>query len=298
MIDKCERQGIIYVSISFLLWGTLPIYWHKLQSISSELILASRIIWSAIFMVFFLFFRGKLGILMENFKKPQFNYKSFLLLILASFLVSFNWGTYIWAVNNGYIVESSLGYYIGPLINILIGFFALKEHLNKVQILSLFIAMIGVGLLTYEFGSIPWYGLILAFTFSTYGLLKKKLSIEPAVGLTLETLFVFPMAIGYLFFIEDGTLLSLTIFQWLLLMGAGIVTAVPLLCFAKGAKLVSLSTLGFLQYITPTLMLFIGIFVYQETFSIRHFSAFSFIWLALLIFSASKLKIFQYKFKS
>ncbi|MFB5088106.1 EamA family transporter RarD [Psychrobacillus sp. PGGUH221] len=287
-----EKQGIVIVAIAYIFWGFMPIYWKLLLDVSSDEILASRVIWSFIFTFLVVILMKNFRVLISDLKELWKNKKAFWSLVLASYLVTGNWFTYIFAVNAGYIVQTSLGYYINPLISVLLGIIFLKEKLSRAQQLSVLIAAAGVAILTVSYGEIPWIAFILALTFAFYGLIKKSLTIDPLRGLTLETLFVLPVALiyfGYLLITDKAVFFHSSTPTMILLAFTGVATAVPLVLFAKGTKTMPLYMSGFLQYIAPTLMLVIGVFIYDETFSKIEFISFSFIWLALILFTASKI---------
>jgi chloramphenicol-sensitive protein RarD len=219
-------------------------------------------------------------------------------LITASCLISLNWFIYIWAVNSGQMIEASLGYYINPLVSFLLGVFVLKEKLSIIQYASFLLAAVGVLIISISYGHFPWISCLLAFSFGLYGLAKKLINVDSAVGLTLETFAVVPIALIYMIFLlfkGTNAFLHESAVTDLLLIGAGLVTAVPLLYFAKGAQKISLSLLGFLQYISPTITLILGIFIYHEHFSKIQLLAFIFIWSALTVYSISKIKLFSVK---
>jgi chloramphenicol-sensitive protein RarD len=288
-----ERSGMVYAAISYIFWGVLPIYWKWLKQISANEILANRVLWSFVFMLLILIATGKFRSLFQTTGFLKKNPKVLGSLVIASLLVTGNWFIYIWAVNSDQIVEASLGYYINPLISILLGVFILREKLTRTQILSFLIAAAGVGILTFSYGKFPWVALSLALTFGLYGLAKKLIKVESAIGLTLETMTVTPLAIIYLVYLSFQGKLSLfhtSALNELLLMGAGVVTAIPLLFFAKGAQKIPLYMLGFLQYIAPTIMLILGVFFYNEPFSMVQMWAFICIWTAVLITSFSNMK--------
>ena len=217
--------------------------------------------------------------------------KSFLEFFFASALISGNWFLYIWAVNNNHLVETSLGYYINPLISVLLGIFFLKERLTTAQKLAFVIATIGVIILTISYGRFPWLAFSLAISFAIYGLMKKTIPLDAVRGLTIETLFIVPFAfIYYIYlFVSDRAVLFHDSFQTdVLLILTGAATAVPLVLFAKGAQQIPLYMIGFLQYIAPTCMLFLGVIIYGETFNAIDLLSFSLIWLALILFTVSK----------
>lgn len=296
MKNKSDTQiGAIYAGFSYVLWGLLPIYWKLIGEVNAKEILANRILWSFIFMVMVLLFTKKWGLLTQTFKGFAKNKKQMYALIIASLLISINWFVYIWAVNSGHMVEASLGYYINPLVSILLGTIVLKERLSAAQYISFVLAAVGVLIISISHGQIPWIALALAVSFGLYGLAKKLINVDSSVGLTLETAVVTPIAVLYmcfLFFNGTNSFIDSSVGTDLLLIGAGVATAVPLLYFAKGAQKIPLSLLGFIQYISPTITLILGIFVYHEHFSKIQLLSFIFIWSALTIFSLSKTKIF------
>jgi chloramphenicol-sensitive protein RarD len=288
-----DQAGIIYTAFSYFLWGILPIYWKWLNHVSAYEILANRIFWSFWFMLLFLFVSKRWKDFHVYLKTSLTKKKQLFALLLASLLISTNWFIYIWAVNTNQMVEASLGYYINPLVSVLLGVFILKESLSKAQMVSFGLAAVGVLILTISYGDFPWIAIGLAFSFGLYGLAKKLIQVESSIGLTLETMTIAPLSLLYLgYMYNEG---SLSLFHVssgtdLLLMGAGAVTAIPLLFFSKGAQQIPLYMVGFLQYIAPTLTLILGIWVYNETFSFTHLISFMFIWLALTIFTASRVQ--------
>ncbi|MGV3466252.1 MAG: EamA family transporter RarD [Heyndrickxia sp.] len=289
-MEQGERKGIIYAAFSYIFWGILPIYWKWLQHVSADEILANRILWSFVFMVILLIVTKKWKKFVDTLKNIKSNRKIVLSLIVASIFVTMNWFIYIWAVNADHIVEASLGYYINPLISIILGVFVLKEKLSIVQIISFFLAALGVIILTLSYGHFPWIAFGLAITFGLYGLVKKVIKVDSSIGLTLETMTVTPFALIFLVYLSiKGNLTFFTgsVETDLLLMGGGIVTATPLLFFAKGAQAIPMYLLGFLQYIAPTIMLILGVFFYSEHFTKAHMWAFVCIWSAIIILSAS-----------
>jgi len=289
------KTGVLYAAFAYLIWGMFPIYWKHLQGVGADEILANRVLWSFVFMALLITVTKKwrkLGEVLSGFKT---NKKQGFMLFIASLLVSCNWFIYIWAVNANQIIETSLGYYINPLVSVLLGMLVLKEKLTKTQYFSVGLAAVGVLILTFSHGSFPWIALSLAFTFGLYGLAKKLIFIDSEIGLTLETLFITPIAlmyIAYLFVKGDHAFLAVTPGLDFLVILSGVLTAVPLLFFAKGAQRIPLSMLGFIQYMTPTLTLILGVFVYHEPFTTTHLLSFLFIWAALTIYSLSKTKLF------
>lgn len=291
-----ERSaGMVSAASAYILWGFLPIYWKLLYIVPSLEVLAHRVLWSVILMAFVLLIAGRiktfLGEILDIVKKP----KQLLSLVFASFFISVNWLTYIWAVANNHIVETSLGYYINPLVSVLFGILFLKEKLSLWQTVSFVLAVIGVLNMTLNYGSFPWIALVLAFSFGIYGLLKKMTSLGAISGLTSETLIITPFALAFLTYVHqsgDGAfgIGSPAVSGYLI--GAGVVTAVPLLLFSAGAIRLPLSTVGFLQYIAPTIALVLGVLLYHEPFTAVHIVSFVFIWSALTIYSLSRTRTF------
>jgi chloramphenicol-sensitive protein RarD len=294
-MNRTEHQaGVLYAAFSYILWGILPIYWKLLHHVNADEILANRVFWSFFFIAVVLVFNRKWNLFTGTLRGLSKNKKQFAALTVASLLISINWFIYIWAVNTDQMIEASLGYYINPLVSVLLGMIFLKERLSVLQYVSFAMAAVGVLIMTVSYGQFPWIALTLAVSFGLYGLAKKLIKVDSAVGLALETLVLMPLAgiyIGYL--VNEGTN-SLFAGSWtasLLLAGAGAATAVPLLFFAKGAQRIPLATLGILQYIAPTLTLILGVFVYHETFSTIHLLAFTFIWSALILYSLSRTRM-------
>lgn len=287
------KQGIFFGLAAYALWGVLPVYWKALELVSPFEILSSRFMWSCVFVLLLIIFQKKWLLFTKEVKQVFSNVKTGAAMVAAGITISFNWGTFIWAVNNGHIVETSMGYYINPLVSILFAVVFLRERLDKMQLAAITCAFIGVASMVYSFGKIPWVSLTLAFTFALYGLLKKILPVSTLTSIMLETLLITPLALVYEYslwqqgvsFYASGNLQII-----MMLTGAGIVTAIPLLLFTAGARLLPLKIIGFLQYISPTLTLLIGVFVYNEAFTASHLLAFGWIWAALLLFIVSQLR--------
>lgn len=287
------KQGIFFGLAAYVLWGILPVYWKALELVSPFEILSSRFMWSCVFVFLLIIFQKKWPLFTKEVKQVFSNVKTGAAMVAAAITISFNWGTFIWAVNNGHIVETSMGYYINPLVSILFAVVFLRERLDKMQLAAITCAFIGVASMVYSFGKIPWVSLTLAFTFALYGLLKKILPVSALTSIMLETLLITPLALVYEYslwqqgvsFYASGNLQVI-----MMLTGAGVVTAIPLLLFTAGARLLPLKIIGFLQYISPTLTLLIGVFVYNEAFTASHLLAFGWIWAALLLFIVSQLR--------
>lgn len=287
------KQGIFFGLAAYVLWGILPVYWKALELVSPFEILSSRFMWSCVFVFLLIIFQKKWLLFAKEVKQVFSNVKTGAAMVAAGITISFNWGTFIWAVNNGHIVETSMGYYINPLVSILFAVVFLREQLDKMQLAAITCAFIGVASMVYSFGKIPWVSLTLAFTFALYGLLKKILPVSALTSIMLETLLITPLALVYEYSLwQQGVSFyaSENLRVIMMLTGAGVVTAIPLLLFTAGARLLPLKIIGFLQYISPTLTLLIGVFVYNEAFTASHLLAFGWIWAALLLFIVSQLR--------
>ena len=279
-----HRKGVLYGILCYGTWGFFPLYWKMLQHVPPVEILCHRMFWSMVFMATLF-----VGIRRYPVRQHVRTRRQFLLLFLTGALMAANWGVYIWAINNGHIVQSSLGYYINPLLNVLFGFLFLKERLNRVQCVSLLLAVVGVTYLTVDFGSFPLISIVLALTFALYGLVRKKIDIDATSALTVETIYMSFPALAYLvvtFMQGNNALNDFHLPTALLLAMGGVVTALPLLWFGKAAERIPLSTMGFIQYLSPSLQLLIGVIIFGEPFTPSHVVCFSCIWLGLILFSA------------
>lgn len=287
------RQGIIYSLTAYLLWGILPIYWKTLGSVQAFEILSNRFIWSCVFVWVLIIASGKVKSFLAETQSILSNRQQSLAMLAAAVTISFNWGLFIWAVNDGRIVESSMGYYINPLVSIVFGVFFLKERLDTWQLAAVGCAVIGVGTMVWNLGQLPWVSISLAMSFALYGLIKKCLAVTTMTSIMLETLLITPLALAYEYYLSlDGISAYQTASTGMLVMlaCAGIVTATPLLFFTAGAKLLPLKIVGFLQYIAPTISLLIGVFLYKESFTSVHMVAFGWIWFGLFLFTISQVK--------
>jgi len=277
------NRGIAYASAAYLLWGVFPVYFKALQGVAPLEILGHRIVWSLMVCAVLLLLLRRLQWLADLRRQPRV----LLWFAASSVLVAANWFVYIWAVNASRVVDASLGYFINPLVNVLIGAAFLHERLRSAQWVAVGVAAIGVSWLTWQAGAVPWIGLLLALSFGLYGLLRKTAALGAIEGLTLETVLLTPIAAAYLLWLVqtgqsgfvDGDAATR-----LLLAAAGPVTAVPLLLFAAGARRIPFSTLGLLQYLGPSLQLLIGVWLYHEPFAERA-PGYVLIWIALAVFS-------------
>ncbi|CPR16169.1 EamA family transporter RarD [Brenneria goodwinii] len=277
------RKGIFFALGAYFIWGIAPVYFKLLEHVPADEILTHRIIWSFFFMLILLTVSRK----WREVRSACKNVKRLLLLAFTGVLIGGNWLLYIWAVNNHHMLEASLGYFINPLVNVMLGMLFLGERFRRLQWLAVLLAVAGVLVQLWTFGSLPVIALGLAFSFALYGLLRKKIGIDGQIGMLVETLWLLPVAIAYLFFITDTPTSHLTENRWslnLLLMSAGIITTVPLLFFTAAAMRLRLSTLGFFQYLGPTMMFLLAVIFYGETFSDDKLITFGFIWSALALF--------------
>ena len=277
-----NSKGIIYLLAAYFIWGTMPIYWYLLSAISPYEIVAHRIMWSAVFMLIL-----AVAVFKTDFRSLFRNRKKMLFLLCTSALITVNWALYIWAVANGHVVDASLGYYINPFINVILGVCFLKEKLSKIQIIAITLAFLGVAYLTFSYGTFPFVAIILATTFALYALLRKKAQVEAMPALTVETTMALPFALCFLImtFVNHNHNYQLyDVSTVLLIMLAGPITSIPLFLFGKAAETVSMTTLGFFQYLSPTLQLLIGVFLFKEPFTSAHIVCFSAIWLGVGIY--------------
>jgi len=283
------KQGVFYAIAAYFMWGLLPLYWKVFQAMGAWEILAHRIVWSVVFVSIIIVVTKRIRKLRESVSGA----KMVGALIICSLLISANWLLYIWAVNNDQVMQTSLGYYMNPLITVLMGVILLKEKMHVGQWISLALASCGVLYITIQYGEFPWVALSLALTFAFYGLAKKLVKLEAIIGLAWETLFVAPIALAYLLMIQINgteTVSALAWWQVLLLTLAGVGTALPLYWFAQAAARLPLSMIGFIQYLSPTISLLSAIFLFHEPFTTTHMISFSLIWGALIIFTVSSIQ--------
>lgn len=278
------NKGIAYAIGAFTLWGLLPVYWKLLQHVPSVQLLGHRIVWSFVFLVLVLWLGRRSGGIRAALRKPRV----LGWYVLTAALIAVNWLTYIWAVNAGFIIETSLGYFINPLLSVALGVLFLRERLRRGQWAAIALATAGVLYLTFVYGAFPWIALTLAITFGVYGLVKKVAPLDSVNGLAVETAILFVPALGYLLSAEfggDGAFVHAGLLSDVLLVGAGPVTTIPLWLFAAAARRIPLSQIGLLQYIGPTLQFSLGVAVYREPFSATRLIGFGIVWLALAIYT-------------
>jgi chloramphenicol-sensitive protein RarD len=285
--DNVMNKGVVYAISAYVLWGFFPLYFKLISVVPPLQILGHRFFWSFLFLIVVI-------VTMKRFPelKASINKKILISYFFAGVILAINWGTFIYAVNSGHTVESSLGYFINPMVSVLLGVVFLKEKLRIGQWIPVGLAGIGVIYLTAVYGAIPWLALVLAISFGLYGLIKKISPLDSLPGLTLETGLIFLPALLYLGIQEFQGVGSFGHTGWstaILLAISGVVTAIPLLLFAGGARRINLSTIGILQYICPTIQFFLGTYVFGEYFDIHRLFGFILIWIALIIFTAETL---------
>ncbi|NUZ10858.1 EamA family transporter RarD [Pseudoalteromonas sp. McH1-7] len=283
MIEE-QKKGHLLAVLAFLMWGLAPIYFKQLTHVDAIEILIHRVIWSVLFIFIIVLARQQ----WPKIKAILVNPKLLAMLTLTALLLGFNWGLFIWSVQNDYMLDASLGYYINPLLNVLLGMVFLSEKLRAGQKFAVMLAIFGVLLQLISFGSFPIIAFSLAGSFAIYGLLRKTLAVESLPGLLVEALILTPIALVYWWWVEPSATSNLMNNDWytnILLVSAGVVTTLPLLCFTGAAKRIPYSTLGFFQYIGPSLMFMLAVLFYGEPFDAERAVTFAFIWSALVMFS-------------
>ena len=289
-----DRRGVWIAVAAYVAWGLMPLYWQQLKLVPAMQIMAHRVVWSALLVCGWLTWKYGRGWLRDTLSRPH----AALLLALSGVLIAFNWGLYIWAVNAGHVVESALGYFINPLLNVMLGVLVLHERLNRVQWASVALAAAGVLWLTFSHGGFPWIALLLAASFGAYGLVRKLLGAPPVRGLGVENLYLLLPALLFLAWEEKtgqghllahGDAASWGIGVAGLLAFGGVLTALPLIGFAAAVQRIPYSLVGLLQYISPTLQLLIGVLVLHESFGRDRAIGFGFIWIALALYAADGL---------
>lgn len=282
-------RGFVFALFAYVIWGLFPFYMKAVSHIPVLEVLAHRVIWSLPVAAVILFFLGRTKDIRAALRDPR----TMAMACVTASLITANWGIYLWAIFHGHAVDAALGYYITPLINVLLGAVFLKERLTKVQVLAVFLAVIAVLLLTIAQGGLPWVSIALPLTFAFYGYMRKSLPIGPTQGFMLEVMIMFIPASAYVIWLysqQQEHFIAGNPTDIVLLLFAGIITAVPLVMYAAGAKLLRYSTLGLMQYITPSMLFFVAIFAFDEPFDRMQLYAFMLIWVGLIIYTISMLK--------
>lgn len=288
-LAKPANRGVLYAASAFAIWGIIPIYWKFLTHVGPVEIVMHRILWTLVFAIAALAAWQRLPKLWAALTDRR----SLGLLTISALLIATNWGIFIWAVTVNRIIETSLGYYINPLVNFVLGAVFLSERLTRIQLVAVALATLGVLNQTISLGYLPWVSLVLAVSFGVYGLIRKTVPVESLEGLTVESIILSPIALGYIVYLtvtKQGAFLHTDIWTDFNLIIAGPLTAIPLLLFAAGARLVPLSTIGFLQYLAPSIALLIAVFMYNEPFTQTHAITFALIWSALALISWEALR--------
>ncbi len=285
-------SGAIYAGSAFLIWGLVPIYWKALGAVPPLEIIVHRVVWAFIFLLVLI----SIGRHWNEFISALKDLRILLTLFLTAVILALNWLLYVWAINNDYMLQGSLGYYINPLINVVFGVLFLRERLRPAQVLAVLLAGLGVVYLTFSYGEFPWIALALASSFGLYGLIRKVAPVGALVGLGVETMLLATPAAAYLIYLGakgSASFLRGSFSIDLLLLGTSVLTTVPLTLFTAGARRINLSTVGLLQYIAPTGMFLLAVFYYHEPFSMTQIRTFIMIWTALIIYSTDSVIYFR-----
>lgn len=282
------KAGAWAAGVCYLLWGAFPLYWKQLAAVNPVELIAHRYVWTCLVVVILLVVQRRFG----EVRAALGTGRSFGINALSATLLTGNWLVYVWGVNTGHVIETSLGYFLVPIVNVAAGRFILHEHLRRIQWLAIACAAAGVALMIFQLGHPPWIALTLAGTWGGYGLMRKQSALGALTGLTVETLLIVPLALGFLAWrhrVGLGAFGHVNALTHTLILGAGIVTAVPLILFAYAARRIRLTTLGLLQYLAPTVQFAIGVAVYHEPFSRDRALSFAFIWIGLALYTADNL---------
>ncbi len=289
---EATLSGVFFAASAFLIWGLSPVYWKALGAVGPLEIVMHRVVWSFAFLMVIILAAHQWRELRDGLRSGR----TLAVLAASALLVALNWLIYIWAVNNGYLLQASLGYYINPLVNVVLGMTFLRERLRPAQMAAVLLAAAGVVYLTVQYGRFPWISLALAFSFGLYGLIRKVAPVSSLVGLTVETMLMSGPALAYLLFLgarHGGAIFRGDLHLDLLLMSTALMTAVPLLLFTAGARRIRLSTLGLMQYLAPSGMFLLAVLYYREPFRSAQLWTFIMIWTALALYSADSLKIYR-----
>lgn len=278
------NRGVWQAAGAYVIWGLLPLYWKALHDVSALQLISHRIVWSSVLLTAVLVLMGSI----RTFRSRAYRPRTIAVYSLAALLLAVNWMTYVWGVNAGFVVETSLGYFINPLLSVVLGVLFYREKLRRLQWVSVGLAALGVAYLTWDYGRLPWIALVLATTFALYGLVKKSAPLGSIDGLALETGILFVPAAGVLVLAEragTGAIAGASWWMLVALFGTGVVTTVPLLLFSSAARRIPLTLIGILQYIAPTLQFALGVFVFREVVSLHTLVGFIAVWAALALFA-------------
>ena len=291
MNDKSVKAGVIFALAAYTMWGIAPMYFKLLSSVPALEIVMHRIVWSVLVLCVLLIVRQKFSQVFKAICDP----KIIITLAISGLLLAVNWLVFIWAVNNDKMLDASLGYFINPLFNVLLARFFLQESLTRLQLLAVFVALAGVAFLIFSYGQLPWIALVLATSFSIYGLLRKKVTVDSMPGLLVESCIMLPFALLYWFMTDtsSGNMLANSPDLNITLMLAGVVTTAPLLCFTAAARRIRYTTLGFFQYIGPSLMFLLAVMYYQEPLDATRVITFVCVWSGLLIYVYDSLRVYR-----
>ncbi len=291
MNDKSVKAGVIFALAAYSMWGIAPMYFKLLTSVPTLEIVMHRIVWSVLVLCVLLVARRKFSQVLKAIRDP----KIITTLSISGLLLAVNWLIFIWAVNNDQLLDASLGYFINPLFNVLLARLFLQERLTRLQLLAVFVALTGVAFLIFSYGQLPWIALVLATSFSIYGLLRKKVTVDSMPGLLIESCIMLPFALLYWLVMDtsSGNMLANSIDLNITLLLAGVVTTAPLLCFTAAARRIRYTTLGFFQYIGPSLMFLLAVLHYQEPLDVTRVVTFVFVWAGLLIYVYDSLRIYR-----
>lgn len=291
MNDKSVKAGVLFALAAYSMWGIAPMYFKLLTSVPALEIVMHRIVWSVLVLCLLLAVRKKFGQVFNAMRDP----KVIATLSISGLLLAANWLVFIWAVNNDQMLDASLGYFINPLFNVLLARFFLQESLTRLQLLAVFVALAGVAFLIFSYGQLPWVALVLATSFSIYGLLRKKVSVDSMPGLLIESCIMLPFALLYWFVMDttSGNMLTNSFELNATLLLAGVVTTAPLLCFTAAARRIRYTTLGFFQYIGPSLMFLLAVIHYQEPLDTTRVITFVCVWSGLLIYVYDSLRVYR-----
>jgi chloramphenicol-sensitive protein RarD len=289
--DKSVKAGVLFALAAYSMWGIAPIYFKLLTSVPALEIVMHRIVWSVLVLCLLLFVRKKFRQVFMAIRDP----KIIATLSISGLLLAVNWLIFIWAVNNDKMLDASLGYFINPLFNVLLARLFLQESLTRLQLLAVFVALSGVVFLIFSYGQLPWIALALATSFSIYGLLRKKVTVDSMPGLLIESCIMLPFALLYWLMMDtsSGNMLANSFDLNTTLLLAGVVTTAPLLCFTAAARRIRYTTLGFFQYIGPSLMFLLAVLHYQEPLDVTRVVTFVFVWSGLLIYVYDSLRVYR-----